>query len=178
MVRPYMRVRWPRPPPRVRPPTPVVEMMPLGVASPNAWVAWSTSPQVQPPSTRTVRAAGSTRMPFIRDRSMTRPSSQVPRPAPLCPPPRTASVRPLLASEIDGADDVGDVDAAGDQARVAVDHAVIDLPRGGIVRVAGADQRAAQACLKVLNRRFSQTGPIGPQSLYNRHDIYPHLQLW
>ena len=37
--RPKWRVRWPKPPPRVRPPTPVVEMMPLGVASPKAWVA-------------------------------------------------------------------------------------------------------------------------------------------
>ena len=42
------------PPPRVMPPTPVVEMMPLGVARPKAWVAWSTSPQVAPPSTRAV----------------------------------------------------------------------------------------------------------------------------
>ena len=38
------RVRWPMPPPSVSPPTPVVEMMPLGVARPKAWVAWSTSP--------------------------------------------------------------------------------------------------------------------------------------
>ena len=42
------------PPPRVKPPTPVVEMIPDGTASPNACVAWSTSPQVQPPPTRTV----------------------------------------------------------------------------------------------------------------------------
>jgi hypothetical protein len=42
-------------------------------------------------SDRTVRAAASTRMPFDPDRSMTSPSSQVPSPPPLCPPPRTAS---------------------------------------------------------------------------------------
>jgi len=35
-LRPYWRLRWPIPPPRVRPPTPVLEMMPAGVASPNA----------------------------------------------------------------------------------------------------------------------------------------------
>ena len=57
---PYLRVRWPRPPPSVSPPTPVVEMIPLGVASPCSSVAASTSPQVQPPPTRTVRACGST----------------------------------------------------------------------------------------------------------------------
>ena len=39
IVRPSFRVRWPMPPPSVSPPTPVVEMMPLGVARPNAWVA-------------------------------------------------------------------------------------------------------------------------------------------
>ena len=39
MVRPYLRVRCPMPPPSVSPPTPVVEMMPDGTASPNACVA-------------------------------------------------------------------------------------------------------------------------------------------
>ena len=33
--------------------------------------------------TLTVRAEGSTRIPFIRERSITRPSSQIPRPPPL-----------------------------------------------------------------------------------------------
>ena len=37
---------------------PVVEMMPPGTASPKACVAWSTSPQVHPPSARTVRLHG------------------------------------------------------------------------------------------------------------------------
>ena len=58
IVSPCLRVRWPRPPPSVRPPTPVVEMIPLGVASPNSCVARSTSPQVQPPATRTVARCG------------------------------------------------------------------------------------------------------------------------
>ena len=64
MVSPYLRERWPMPPPSVRPPTPVVEMMPAGTAMPNACVAWSTSPHTQPPATSAVRAAGSTRTPF------------------------------------------------------------------------------------------------------------------
>ncbi len=46
------------PPPSVRPPTPVVPMIPLGVAIPTSCVAASTSRQVAPPSTRTVRAVG------------------------------------------------------------------------------------------------------------------------
>src|SRR5262249_59108335 len=39
MVRPYSRVRYPIPPPSVRPPTPVDEMKPQGTARPNGWVA-------------------------------------------------------------------------------------------------------------------------------------------
>ena len=62
-------------------------------AQPNACPAWSTSPQVQPPSTRMVRAAGSTRRPLMFDRSMTRPSSQTPRPPALWPPPRIETSR-------------------------------------------------------------------------------------
>src|SRR5262249_27408523 len=94
-VRPKVRVRWPIPPPSVRPAAPVLPTVPLGVAIPKACVAWSTSAQTQPPSTRTVHAEGSTRIPFIRDRSITRPSSQIPSPPPLCPPPRIAVSRPL-----------------------------------------------------------------------------------
>ncbi len=93
MVSPYMRVRWPRPPPSVRPPTPVLETIPLGVARPCSPVARSTSPQVAPPPTRTVRLPGSTWMSFISDRSITTPSSTVPSPAPLWPAPRIASGR-------------------------------------------------------------------------------------
>ena len=36
---PYLRERWPKPPPRVSPETPVVEMTPPGVAMPKAWEA-------------------------------------------------------------------------------------------------------------------------------------------
>ncbi len=86
------------PPPRVSPPMPVVEMIPPGAASPKAWVAASKSPQVAPPSARAVADRGSTRTPCMPDRSSTTPSSQVPYPGTLCPPPRTARSRsPSLA---------------------------------------------------------------------------------
>ncbi len=91
---PYPRARCPTPPPSVRPPTPVVETIPLGVASPKPCVAWSTSLHLQPPSARTVRAPGSTRVPLMAERSTTSPPSQLPKPAPLCPPPLIASFRP------------------------------------------------------------------------------------
>ena len=68
-------------------------MKPDGVAMPNATVAWSTSPQVHPASTRTVWSSGSTVVLRSDERSMTSASSQTPRPAALWPPPRTAISR-------------------------------------------------------------------------------------
>lgn len=70
---------------------PAVEMTPPVVASPNTCVAWSRPAQVHPPSARTVRRSGSTRMPRILPRSSTSPPSQVEKPGMLCPPPRSAS---------------------------------------------------------------------------------------
>ena len=140
IARPYLRVRWPRPPPSVRPPTPVVEMIPLGVARPCSFVARSTSPQVQPPPTRTVRAPGSTSMSFSSERSITTPSSHVPSPAPLWPPPRTASSRSWSRAKRDDLGDVVGVRAARDQRRPLVDHRVVDLARLVVVGVVGADQ--------------------------------------
>ena len=80
MVRPHFPLRYPRPPPRVSPPTPVVEMIPAGTASPNWWVAASSLPGVQPPPARTVRAAGSTSTASRRARSTTMSPSQTPAP--------------------------------------------------------------------------------------------------
>ena len=96
IVSPQLRVRCPRPPPRVNPPTPVVEITPDGTASPCSCVTASTRPHVQPPPTRTVRLSGSTVTASSRDRSATTPSSTLPSPPPLWPPPRTASGRSWL----------------------------------------------------------------------------------
>src|SRR5215218_5969434 len=60
--------------------TPVWVTIPPVVASPNAWVSRSSSPQSAPAWTRAVRAFGSTRIPFIEPRSMTMPPSQTDRP--------------------------------------------------------------------------------------------------
>ena len=57
---------------------PVLETVPPVVASPNTWVSRSSSRQRTPPSARTVRRCGSTRMPFIGDMSITRPPLLVP----------------------------------------------------------------------------------------------------
>ena len=94
-VMPCLRLSQPKPPPSVSPATPVVELMPTGVARPWAWVASSKSASVAPPSTVARRRSGSTRTAFIRERSITSPPSHVALPAMLCPPPRTASSSPL-----------------------------------------------------------------------------------
>ena len=71
------------PPPRVRPATPVVEMIPPVVARPYACVAWSKSPHVAPPPTRAVLFTRSTNTLFTGERSRTTPPSHVPYPGTL-----------------------------------------------------------------------------------------------
>jgi hypothetical protein len=70
-----LRISQPMPPPSVSPATPVVDTSPPVVARPNACVSWSKLFHVTPASTRATRRAGSTRMPCIGERSMTRPPS-------------------------------------------------------------------------------------------------------
>src|SRR4029077_10243654 len=65
----------------VKPAMPVVELMPVGTASPNGCVSRSRSASVAPGSTHALRAFGSTRTPFIPDRSITIPWSQIALPA-------------------------------------------------------------------------------------------------
>jgi len=72
---------------------PVWLMIPPVVASPNCWVARSSSLQSSPPAARAVRAAGSTRTAFISDRSIISPPSTTACPATACPPPRTETGR-------------------------------------------------------------------------------------
>ena len=69
--------------------------MPDGTASPNACVSRSSSPRSTPAWTRAVRRSGSTRTPFIGERSIISASSATERPGKECPPLRTATVRPL-----------------------------------------------------------------------------------
>ena len=60
------------------------------------------------------------------ERSMTTPSSQMPSPAPLWPPPRTASGSPWRAGEATIAATSFALGAPGDERGPAVDHRVVD----------------------------------------------------
>ena len=88
MARPYRLRSQPMPPLSVRPPTPVSEISPPGVARPWTWVAASTSRQVAPPSTHARRWSGSTRTARIAERSIMTAPSPTACPATLWPPPR------------------------------------------------------------------------------------------
>ncbi len=97
-------------------------MMPPVVARPKAWVAWSRSAHVAPPSARAVRRSGSTR-------DAAHPGEVADDPAVVRAEAGHAvgasahgEVEPLLAGEADGGDDVGDVGAADDRGGPAVDH--------------------------------------------------------
>ena len=138
------------PPPSVSPATPVDARKPDGVAMPNATVAWSTSPQVQPASARTVWSSGLTVVLRSSDRSMTRASSHTPRPAALWPPPADRKLRAVVTAEPHAADDVGDVAAARDGRGTLVDHAVVDGARLVVAGICRPDQVTAQGGGKLL----------------------------
>ena len=79
---------------------PVSGSVPPGAASPKAWVSWSKAPHLAPPWARTVRAAGSTRTPVIRERSIINPSSQTLLPGKLWPPPLIEISRPCSRAKL------------------------------------------------------------------------------
>src|SRR5215203_138048 len=82
-VSPYLRTRWPNPPPSVKPPMPVLDTSPPVVASPCCWVAASNSFHLVPPPANARRNFTSTSTSFSCERSRTTPSSQVEKPATL-----------------------------------------------------------------------------------------------
>jgi hypothetical protein len=114
----------------VIPPTPVVEKIPFGVANPKAWVAWSTSPSVQPPSTGSRIDAD----PLHRREVDHQPAVVDAESGAVVPAAADGNEQLAVAAEIDGGNDVARVGAAGDERRTAVDHAVVDLPRLFVAR--------------------------------------------
>ena len=131
------------PPPSVSPPTPVVEMMPDGVARPCSPVAASTSAHVQPPPTRTVSVAASTTTSFMPLRSMTTAVVDDAEAAAVVAAAAHRDARVVGAGEGDRARDVLRARAAHDQRRVPVDHAVVDGAGLVVAGVAGTDDASA-----------------------------------
>ncbi len=150
-VMPYLRLSQPKPPPSVRPATPVVELMPSGVARPCAWAAASKSPRVQPGSTLARRAAGSTWTRFIGDRSIISPPSHTALPAMLWPPPRIETSTLCLPANLTAwttcSADVQRAISAG----LAVDHRVPDLAHLVVGGVAGNKHFALKQRLELVD---------------------------
>ena len=136
--RPNGRIRWPIPPPRVRPPTPVWLTNPPGAARPKAWLSRSRCELRQPPSQRIVRPIGSTRVPGhgrqIDDEAVLGDGVTGDGVAAAA----DGGEEVVLPTEADGGDDVRHAAAASDQRRLPLDVAVPDLT-GAVV---GRDRRA------------------------------------
>ena len=145
IARPNLRVRWPRPPPSVRPPTPVVEMMPLGVARP-------CSPVARVDLAPRAAAADADRPRRRVDVDLLEggevdDDAVVARAQPAAVVAAAADRERQLAraGEGDRRGDVVGVGAARDQRGPAVDHRVVDRASGLVGGIARADQRAAEA---------------------------------
>ena len=110
-----------------------------GTARPNGCVAWSTSPDVQPGSTRTVFVAGSTRTPFIIGQVDHEAVVAAAKPGAVVAAAADRDEKAMFAPEVHGGDHVGDIDAARNQARPLVDHPVVERARLVVAVVAGLE---------------------------------------
>ena len=149
------------PPPRVSPPTPVVEMMPPVVASPNACVAWLKSPQVAPPSARAVMRAGihpntSHAREVDDDAVVTRAEA---RHAVAAAPDR--QVEAVLGREAAPHAITSAVPLhRDDEQRTTIDHRVVDGPRVVVARVGGGHDLAADLFPQAVDVRHHHLVPL------------------
>ena len=102
-------------------------------------------PRWRRPRPRTVRARGSTWTPRIRDRSTTRPPSLMALPATLWPPPLTERSRSCSRAKLTASTTSAAPRALDDQRRPAVDQPVLDRAGLVVARVAGREDRPANA---------------------------------
>ena len=154
-VRPCLRSSQPMPPPRVKPPSPVVETRPPVTASPNAWVSWSKSAQVAPPC-----ATARRRLRVDRDGLHRREVEDDPAVAGGEPGDavRAAAYRErqaLAAGELHRLDHVGGAGAADDQRRMLVVRGVPDRTCLVVVAVARSDHLTADRSLQLAHRGFA-----------------------
>ncbi len=148
---------------------PVVELMPVGVDRPKAWVSRSKSPSSAPGSTRARFAAGSTRTDRIADRSSINPPSQAALPAMLCPPPRTASSSSFSSRKVDGLHHVAGAGGTHDGRGAAVDHGVPQRARHVVAFVRRHQQAAAQRAAQGFELIVVDAGLAASGSLEFNH---------
>ena len=132
------------PPPRVRPQTPVDEMTPPVVARPNFSHSRSNSPQVAPP-------CANARLPAGVDLDLPHQGEIDHHDAVgdglsghAVAAAAHRSGEAVFAGETNSLNDIGDARGPHDGRRLAVDHAVPDLARSGVVRIVGGEDRAVE----------------------------------
>ena len=118
--RPSPRLRWPIPPPSVRPPTPVVEMIPPASARPmRVRRVVDVARAARRRRRCTVRSSASTSTPFIGGEVDHQAVVDAPRPGAVVAAAADRDVEPVLAGEVDRGDDVGHVGARARSAPAA-----------------------------------------------------------
>lgn len=151
-VSPYRRERKPIPPPSVSPPIPTEAVSPNPVTNPCSATAAVYSPAVSPVCAQAVCPSTSTVSWRSRVRSSTIPPSVTLWPAPLCPPPRTASSRPLSRVRGDHLSHLGRGRRLSDRGRVAVHRSVEDGTGPVVHGVLRGDDPAVEICLELRDR--------------------------
>ena len=152
------------------PPTPVVEMMPLGVASPKACVAWCRSPELRAAFDPGGAGHRVDADPVHRREIDDQPVVDSAQPRAVVAAAADGHEDVVVAGEVDRGDDVGDVRALGDEGRVLVDHRVVDRAGLVVAGIAGLDEIAAHGGGQSLDGCFVE----GRGDLDRRcHDVPP-----
>ncbi len=122
---------------------PVVELMPVGTASPKACVSRSTSASVAPGPTQARRAATSTRTDFIVRQIDHQAAIADGVAGNVVAAAAHGDEKSVFPGKIHGGDDVGGADATHDQAGPPVDHGIPDAACVIVGGVAFPQHRAA-----------------------------------
>ena len=128
------------------------------MAIPNATVAWSTSPQVQPgvgadgAILRADRGAAQQRQ--VDDQRVV----GYPQPGRVMAAAADRDLGAVLTGEPHAGDHVGGVPAARDRRRMLVDHGVVDRARLVVPGIPRADQLAAQGSGELVERLGGDVG--------------------
>ena len=97
---------------------------------------------------------------------MTTPSSLLPNPGALWPPPRTDRSRPVVAGEIHRGHHVRDLLGPDDRPRPPVEHAVVDRPGLVVTGVIGRDDRAPDLLTQLIDpHRYHRSQVVSPDAV-------------
>ena len=132
---------------------PVLEMIPVGDASPNAWVAWSTSPRqgaaLDPGGPRDRVDPNAAHAGEVDDETVIDGAEA----GGIVSAAADGDVELLVAAECERCNDVSDIGRANDKRRVSIDHAVRDAA-GVVVAGSSGPMSRPEGGLQTLRARF------------------------